>query len=92
MVFQQRTSSNRRKGTGIPTIRKSLKNNGSQPAYFDTDGVDRRFFIVTIPIHPDFIPLTTVQSNQDKPESNQDNPKSNLMYRKRKFKNILFKG
>ncbi|MET3129601.1 ATP-dependent DNA helicase RecG [Arcicella rosea] len=65
------------KGTGIPTIRKALENNGSQPAYFDTDGVDRRFFIVTIPVHPDFIPLTTVQSNQDKPESNQDVQKSN---------------
>jgi len=33
------------KGTGIPTIKRALKNNGSPPAKYDTDGDDRRFFI-----------------------------------------------
>lgn len=42
------------KGTGIPTIKKVLEINGSLPAKYDTDGEDRRFFIIEIPIHPAF--------------------------------------
>jgi len=42
------------KGTGIPTIKKSLNYNGSPPAKFDTDGNERRFFITEIPIHSEF--------------------------------------
>ncbi|PHS52814.1 MAG: transcriptional regulator [Lutibacter sp.] len=42
------------KGTGIPTIKRALENNGSPPAKYDTDGGNRRFFIVEIPIHPEF--------------------------------------
>ena len=30
------------KGTGIPTIKQALEDNGSPPALFDTDGEDRR--------------------------------------------------
>lgn len=43
------------KGTGIPTIKRALKNNGSPPAKYDTDGDDRRFFLIEIPVHPEFI-------------------------------------
>ncbi|WP_319589387.1 RNA-binding domain-containing protein [uncultured Draconibacterium sp.] len=43
------------KGTGIPTIKRALALNGSLPAKYDTDGEDRRFFIVEIPIHPEFM-------------------------------------
>jgi len=42
------------RGTGIPTIRRVLKNNGSESPIFDTDDPDRRYFILEIPIHPDF--------------------------------------
>ncbi len=42
------------KGTGIPTIKRALELNGSPPAKYDTDGEDRRFFIVEIPIHSEF--------------------------------------
>ena len=43
------------KGTGIPTIKRALEMNGSQPASYDTDGDERRFFLVEIPIHQAFI-------------------------------------
>ena len=42
------------KGTGIPTIKRALELNSSPPAKYDTDGEDRRFFIVEIPIHSVF--------------------------------------
>ena len=41
------------KNTGIPKIRKALKNNGSPDAEFDTDD-DRSYFITTIFVHPEF--------------------------------------
>jgi ATP-dependent DNA helicase RecG len=41
------------KNTGIPKIRKALKNNGSPQAVFDTDD-ERTYFITTIYIHPEF--------------------------------------
>ena len=44
-----------KRGTGIPTILKSLKSNGSEPPVFETDS-DRTFFRVTIKIHDRFIP------------------------------------
>lgn len=42
------------KATGIPTIIKEMKSNGSPAASFETDD-DRTYFIVTFPIHPAFI-------------------------------------
>jgi len=39
------------RGTGIPTINSALAQNGSGKPKFDTDGADRRYFIVDIPIH-----------------------------------------
>ena len=36
------------RATGIPTIQKSLRNNGSSPAIIDTDD-DRTYFLMTIP-------------------------------------------
>jgi ATP-dependent DNA helicase RecG len=62
------------KGTGIPTIKRALSLNGSKPAVYDTDGDERRFFVVIIPVHEVFL---LEESNQDKTESNQDKPKSN---------------
>ena len=41
------------KNTGIPKIRKALKNNGSPEAVFDTDD-ERSYFITTIHVHPEF--------------------------------------
>jgi len=41
------------KNTGIPKIRRALKNNGSPEAAFDTDD-GRSYFITTIYIHPEF--------------------------------------
>jgi ATP-dependent DNA helicase RecG len=39
--------------TGIPTMRTSMKANGSPPPKFKTD-VERTYFFVELPIHPDF--------------------------------------
>jgi ATP-dependent DNA helicase RecG len=41
------------KNTGIPKIRKALKNNGSPEARFETDD-ERSYFITTIYTHPEF--------------------------------------
>jgi len=42
------------KATGIPTIIRSLKNNGSPAPVFDTNQ-ERSYFQVTLYSHPDFI-------------------------------------
>lgn len=63
------------KGTGIPTIKRALSLNGSKPAVYDTDGDERRFFVVIIPVHQVFL---LEDGNQDKLKSNQDRTKSNI--------------
>ena len=42
------------RNTGIPTILKSLQNNGSPLPIFETDE-ERSYFSVTIPVHRDFL-------------------------------------
>lgn len=42
------------RGTGIPIIRKEMKNNGSPEPQFSTDD-NYSYFITTLPIHPAFI-------------------------------------
>lgn len=41
------------RATGIPTIQKALRDNGSAPAVIETDE-DRSYFLITIPCHKDF--------------------------------------
>lgn len=41
------------RATGIPTIQKALKDNGSERASIETDN-DRTYFLMTIPCHPSF--------------------------------------
>ena len=68
------------KGTGIPTIKRALSLNGSKPAVYDTDGDERRFFVVILPVHEVFLlgdsNQDKLKSDQDKPKSDQDKPKS----------------
>jgi ATP-dependent DNA helicase RecG len=40
------------RGTGIPKIRRQMRDNGSPPARFDFDE-ERTYFRVTLPIHPE---------------------------------------
>lgn len=47
------------RGTGIPTIQKELRNNGSAPAVLETDE-SRSYFLIDIPCHPSF---QTVKTN-----------------------------
>lgn len=42
------------RGTGIPTIQRELRENGSEKATFETDD-ERTYFLVDIPCHKDFI-------------------------------------
>lgn len=42
------------RSTGIPTIQKELRRNGSPQATIETDR-DRSYFLIHIPCHPDFI-------------------------------------
>jgi ATP-dependent DNA helicase RecG len=42
------------RGTGIPTVKKELKNNGSDEASYESDD-DRTYFYVSIPCHKDFV-------------------------------------
>lgn len=52
------------RGTGIPTIQKKLKENGSKPAVLETDEA-RTYFLIDIPCHTDFIPLSTEHINME---------------------------
>lgn len=42
------------RGTGIPTVKKELMNNGSDEASYESDE-DRTYFYVSIPCHKDFV-------------------------------------
>jgi len=42
------------RGTGIPTIVKALKDNGSNVAEFDTNEPSRTHFLIEIPVHSSF--------------------------------------
>jgi len=42
------------RGTGVPKIKKSMRNNGSPEPIFETDD-DRTYFEVTLPVHESFI-------------------------------------
>lgn len=57
------------RATGIPTIKKELKDNGSPAAVFDTDD-NRSYFLIEIPCHPDFIKegLVIARNSEDEPE------------------------
>lgn len=53
------------RGTGIPTIKKALLENGSDEAKFDMDEPHRRHFIIEIPIHWSFRVITlTVEQKE----------------------------
>lgn len=41
------------RSTGIPTIQDELRKNGSPAATVETDH-DRSYFLITLPVHPDF--------------------------------------
>lgn len=49
------------RATGIPTIKKELKENGSLMPIFSTDD-DRSYFLIEIPCHPDFIQELSIVS------------------------------
>lgn len=47
------------RGTGIPIIYKTMKDNGSDKPLFDTDDENRSFFVVEFPIYSVFKELDT---------------------------------
>lgn len=50
------------RNTGIPTILRSLKANGSDYPIFETDE-DRSYFTITIPIHNEFLAMEEVEKS-----------------------------
>lgn len=46
------------RNTGIPTILRALKNNGSEPPIFETDE-ERSFFTITLPVNKEFLSKET---------------------------------
>ena len=60
------------KATGIPTIIKEMKQNGSPMAEFDTDDA-RTYFLVNFPIHPAFSdePLLKSQNEANNEANNE---------------------
>jgi len=59
------------RGTGIPTMKDALRNNGSNPPLFEIDEPERRYFIAEIPIHPDFITDNKSDRDQDSQKHGQ---------------------
>jgi len=56
--------------TGIPKIQRSMRDNGSPEASFETDN-DRSYFLTTLPIHPLLAPSKSKKSTQSKAKSTQ---------------------
>lgn len=52
------------RATGIPTIQKHLKLNGSNPAVMETDD-DRTYFLITIPCREDMVGLSEGVDNKN---------------------------
>ncbi|NMQ19155.1 hypothetical protein E4P82_08045 [Candidatus Competibacter phosphatis] len=48
------------RGTGIPKVRRSMTQNGSEPPRFDFDA-DRSYFRVTLPAHPEYQAILAIQ-------------------------------
>lgn len=63
------------RGTGIPTMKQVLANNGSDMPVFETDDPDRRFFICTIHVHKAFLikEKETTSTNNNQRRTNTDN-------------------
>jgi ATP-dependent DNA helicase RecG len=55
------------RATGIPTIQKHLRDNGSEPAVIETDD-NRSYFLITIPCRKDMIdmPIADVDNSNNK--------------------------
>ena len=62
------------RATGIPTIQKKLKDNGSSSATIETDD-ERAYFLIDIPCHPDCIgeDLSQVVSQVERVDSEYNN-------------------
>ena len=64
------------RATGIPTIQKKLRENGSAPATIETND-ERSFFLIDIPCHPDFVgdDLSQVMSQVERADNKAFNEK-----------------
>lgn len=64
------------RATGIPTIQKKLRENGSAPATIETND-ERSFFLIDIPCHPDFVgdDLSQVMSQVEHADNKDFNEK-----------------
>ncbi len=60
------------RGTGLPTIYRSMDNNGSPKPLFDTDEPDRRHFVCELPIHVNFV-IENIQLNGNQTSNQSSN-------------------
>ena len=62
------------RGTGIATISRALRQNGSEQPKYDTNEPERAFFLIELPIHPSFLPAKAKAKNKPHPssENNQE--------------------
>jgi ATP-dependent DNA helicase RecG len=51
------------RGTGIPLIRRRMRENNSPEPQFETDA-DRTYFLVVLPVHPAWLPASNQVGNQ----------------------------
>lgn len=56
------------RATGIPTIQKSLKENGSPSATIETDD-ERTYFLMTIPCREDMVNVSTIALNAEEKQN-----------------------
>lgn len=59
------------RATGIPTIQKALRVNGSAPAVIDTDD-DRTYFLMTIPCREDMVNAATLPMDENEKKNIDD--------------------
>lgn len=59
------------RATGIPTIQKALKENGSSPAVIETDD-DRTYFLMTIPGREDMVNVATLPMDDNEKKNFDD--------------------
>lgn len=67
------------RGTGIPTIIKTLRENGSPAPVFDANEPERTHFVVEIPIHPVFVKSNDQVNDQVNDQANDQDKAVSLL-------------
>ncbi|MCI5524218.1 MAG: AAA family ATPase, partial [Spirochaetia bacterium] len=74
------------RNTGIPTILRALKNNGSEAPVFETDE-ERSFFTITIPVNKEFL----LPKEEPKTVAKKDNASAKSRRKPSEIKQLILK-